>query len=61
MCSIYEEVFIVPKAGILIPVLPDKSEEYFTQKAIAYPIEFYRNFWVAKKVKSDPFFFLMNE
>lgn len=26
----------MPKAEILIPVLPDKSEEYFTQQATAY-------------------------
>lgn len=28
----------MPKAGILIPVLPDKSKEDFTQQATAYSL-----------------------
>lgn len=31
-------MFIVPKAGILIPILPEKSEEYFTQQATAHSL-----------------------
>lgn len=47
-------MFVVPKAEILIPVLPDKSRDTASY-SILFFIEFDRNFWVAGKVTSDPF------
>lgn len=56
-CSFYDKMFVVPKAEILIPVLPDKSRDtfYTASYSILFFIEFDRNFWVAGKVTSDPF------
>lgn len=46
--SIYDKVFIVPKAGILIPVLPDKSRGiFYTASHSILFTEFHKNFWVA--------------
>ena len=46
MCSIYEKVFIVPQAGILIPVLPEKSGIFYTESHSIIFIEFHRNLYL---------------
>lgn len=50
-----DKVFIVPKAGILIPVLPGKSEKHLYREP--WHTIFFSEYWTSawKKVVSDPF------